>query len=229
MNQVYPLTQLELRYTQILNFSQVIRELISPYLRLTTSFNITNQGKLEETIRINFEDDPFFIDCRWDRIIFVTQNDPKRYVKPNSTMKIFWEIVEKLSQLPSFGMFKHSAFYTFEIKIFKEVQGEIIKKFKAKYLTLEVDNILNLSTDIAIVLEKIAPEKQVTITYGAYSKNDIKKYNLFPFTQDNPESLNNEFGTLFRFQVIEDYNKFNNDILKKYLEEFERCSSQFII
>lgn len=228
MNYAYPFTQLEFRYTQILNFSHVVRELFSTYLRLTTSFNISNQGKLQEVIRINFDDDLYFIECRWDRIIFITQDDPKRFLKANSTMKLFWEIVEKLSKLSTFGMFKSSAFYTFEIKLLKETQEDIIKKFKAKYLTAEVDKILNQASDLGIVMEKFTPEKQITINYGVYSYIDIKKHSLYPFIS-NPNSLKDDVGTLFRFQIVENYNKYDNEILKKYLDECDTCSSQFII
>ena len=148
---------------------------------------------------------------------------------PNSTIKIFWEIVEKLSQLSSFGKFTNAAFLNYEIKIIEDTQQGILSKFKKKYLSGEIEKILPSSSDVAVTLESIAPEKQISVIFGAFSHNDIQKHNLFPFTPNETSNFIDKFGTLFRIQIVEPYSKLDTEVLKKYIDEKDKSSSQFII
>lgn len=230
MNKLFPLTQFEVRFTQILNFNQVIRETLSPYLRMSSSFNFANQGQFEESIRINFEEDRYSIDCRWDRIVFLSEGNPEIFSKQNSVMKIFWEIVEKLTQVSTFGALRNCLFVSFEINILDLNQTEILKMIKDKFFTQEIENIMKGPTELAIILEKVSSTKQTTVTFGPYSKSDNKKYNLFPFKREKSyDDIEGKFGTLLKFQIFDEFTKFDSGIFKRFVEEQKSYSSQFII
>lgn len=229
MNYVYPLTQFEIRFTHILNFNQIIREILSPYLRMSSSFNFSNQGRFEESIRINFEDDLYSIDCRWDRLVFLCEDEPSRFSKQNSTFKLFWEILEKLTQIATFGALRHSLFVSHEINILDITQDEILKKVKEKFFTSEIDKVMKDPDELAITLEKGSFSKQTTITFGPYSNADNKKYNLFPFKGSKFNEVEEKFGTLLKFQVLEEFKKIDLDIFKRLVEEQKSYSSHYLI
>lgn len=229
MTYVYPLTQFEVRYTQILNFTQLNRGTLSPYLRLAKSFNVINQGRLEESIRLNFDDDLFFIECRWDRIIFAAEIEPAKLLQANTTsLKTFWEIVKQFSESSSFGSFTHYIFLLYEINILDLPIEAILQKFKSQYLSSQIDNILE-SDDAAITLEKDNSKKVTTITFGPYTNKDNTKHNLFQFNSSNIESVANKNGTLLRYQVNDNFTKVDTGLISRLIDEQKKASAGFII
>lgn len=229
MSYVYPLTQFEVRYTHILNFNQIIRETLSPYLRMTTSFNFANQGRFEESLRINFEEEYYSIDCRWDRLIFVCEGDPNRFSRSGSTIKIFWEILQRLTELSTFGALRQSLFVSHEINLIDFTYSEILQKLKDKFLTKETERIMSEPNEMAIILEKGSKAKQITITFGPYTNADNKKYSLFPFKGPTNEETKGKFGTFLKFQVFEDLNKIDTELFKKNVEDMKNYSSHYLI
>jgi len=196
---------------------------------MTSSFNFANQGRFEESIRINFEDDFYSIDCRWDRLVFLCEDEPSRFSKPNSTMKVFWEILEQLTQVPTFGALRQSLFAAYEINILELKHEEIVKKLKDKFFTSEIEKVMKQSNELAITLEKGSKEKQTTITFGPYTNEDNKKYNLFPFQGSSFDKTKGKFGTLLKFQVYEDLVKFDAELFKRYVDEQKDYSSHYLI
>lgn len=229
MSHIYPLTQFEVRFTQILNFNQIIREILSPYLRMSSTFNFFNQGRFEESIKLNFEEDQYSIDCRWDRIVFYCENDPNRFAQQNSTMKIFWEILEKLTSIPTFGALRNFVFLNYEINILDKQPLEILKNFKSKFFTNEIDRIMKEPNEIAVILEKTTSNKVTAITFGPYSNADNKKYNFFPFKGEKVQEVQDKFGTLLKIQVSDQITKIDTELFKKLLEEQKDFSKRYII
>lgn len=227
MSSIYPLAQFEIRFSPILNFNSIIRELLSPYLRMASSFNFANQGKYEESIKINFEEEFYSIDCRWDRVVFVCQEDPSRFSKQNSTMKIFWEIVEKITLMPTFGTLKHSLFVCYEIKVLDESQESIISKFKSKYFTKEIDRIMEAPNELAVILEMGTSTKATTLTFGPYTNEDNKKHNLFPYDSPGLTEITGKFGMLIKYHVFEELKKIDLHLFKNLLESQKKYSANF--
>lgn len=229
MNSVFPLTRFEIRFTPILNFSRLIREIASPYLRLTSSFNINNQGRIDENIKLNFEEDRYSIDCMLDRLVISFEDNPERFAHPNSMIKIFWEILEKVTQSSSFGALRNYIFLCYEIKPLDLSFNEILKKIKNKFLNASVDSILPDTTDLAVVLEKNSQNKQRRITFGPYTESDNKKHNLFPFTGNKLSDFNKKYGTLLVVQASGEFTKINQELLKDLSDEQKKHSTNFSI
>ena len=185
-----PKFQFEVRYTHILNFSLIAREILSPYLKLTTGFQIFGQNSLEETIRINFEEDCFHIDVRWDRILLVGERDIERFDDENSQIKVFFEIIDKLQTTNSFGNFTGFFLLIYFVKIQDKTQNKILDEFISKYCNVEVRKLLNDPNDIGITLEKSNHAgKQEAITVGPFTNKEIEIHSLMPFKSKRSEEL----------------------------------------
>ncbi|MEZ5008935.1 MAG: hypothetical protein R2753_12355 [Chitinophagales bacterium] len=50
MDTIIPVFQFEIRYNHILNFSQIVRKLLSPFVRLGQSIGVENENTLNERI-----------------------------------------------------------------------------------------------------------------------------------------------------------------------------------
>lgn len=225
MSIFYPRFHFEVRYSHILNFSTVVKDVLSPYLRLVTSFKISNQGLLEENIKLLFEDDAYAIDVRWDKIIFTAENDINRFNDENSPISIFFEILDKLGKKESFGMITNCVFMAVMVNISEEKHEKILKDFKGQYLNSNTDKFFTEPDDIAIVLEKQENDRLTSITIGPYSPKDIPRRNLIPFkSQELFIKLAEKNGIMMEMKVFEN----NKNINFKYFKELIKLSNNYI-
>ena len=65
--------------------------------------------------------------------------------------------------------------------------------------------------------------------FGPYTDADNKKYSLFPFKGAINAETNGKFGTLLKFQVIEELNKIDTDLFKKNIDDMKNYSSHYLI
>ena len=209
--------QFEVRYTHILNFSSIIKDILGPYLKLASSFSISNQGVAEESYRLDFEEDSFWVDFRWDRMIFLSERNIDRFKHDNSQVQIFFDIAEKLKQKETFGVISHYILLADLLKVidrpFQEIKGEI----KTEYLTTNTDKIINEPDDLAITLQKNDRNKDITITFGPFAKNDIEARKLIPFK--SPELLEhmNSSGVLIELKTFEKTGTVNYALFKELI------------
>ena len=214
-----PKFQFEVRYTHILNFSLIAREILSPYLKLTTGFQIFGQNSLEETIRINFEEDSFHIDVRWDRIILIGERDIERFDDENSQIKVFFEIIDKLQNTNSFGSFTSFLFLIYFVKIQEKVQNKILDEFVSKYCTPEIKNLLNDPNDISITLEKSNyADKQETIMVGLFTNKDLEVHSLMPFKSKELLDIRQKYGLMLQLRIFENITKPTFKTFQKLIE-----------
>lgn len=186
MNQVVPVFQFEVRYDHILNFSQIARKIVAPFVRLTQSIKIENQNTVEERIILNFEEEDYLIIVGWDRIIIKGQNSLNPYLSKNSPIQIpFLAILDRLKELEEFGSIKHVLFAITFIKKFKIEKDEIFSRFSEKFLNSETDNILDTSNDLAITLVDRSTEHETTVSFGPYLGTiDLTRRAIRPLNYD---------------------------------------------
>ncbi len=179
---LYPKFQFEVRYTHILNFNGIVREIISPFVKLCSGFNIFNEGKQDESIRLIFEDD-FFIDVRWDKIILLSERNPSRFDDENSQITVFFKILKKLQEATTFGKLNNYYFLLYMVKLSDETTAEILNSFRKKYFQDSVIKFLPNANDCSIILEHHDDKKnkQESISIGPYSYKDNSKHTLSIF------------------------------------------------
>lgn len=232
MNIVTTVFQFEVRYNHILNFSQIARKILSPFVRLTQSIKLENQNTLEERIVLNFENEDYMIIVSWDRIIIKGQGDLGAFTNANSPVETpFFIILEKLKSLEEFGSIQNILFAINYIKKLDISKDNLVEEFTKKTMKNEVSEILDNKTDLVIVLETSESGEEKTVTFGPYfGTEELKKRHLIPVKIENLEDTN-FFGLLLEykhFKLTTDVNfsefvaltKISNNIIKKVWKIF---------
>ena len=185
MNSIVPVFQFEIRYDHILNFSEIGRKLLSPFVKLSQSIKIDNQNTLNERIILNFEDDNYTIIVSWDRIILKGQNNVELFTGKNSPLEMpFFLILEKLKNLEEFGSIKNILYIIIYIKKLKLEESELYNHFAEKFHLPKTKEILDTPNDMAVLLEDNLNEKSETILFGPYTGiSDLDKRPLSPLNK----------------------------------------------
>lgn len=207
----------EVRYTHILNFSTVIKEILSPYLKLASSFIIGNQGTLEESYRLDFEEDSLWFDCRWDRMIFLSERNIDRFKEENSPIKFFFEIADKLAKRETFGIYTNYIVIVDLLKVTDQTFEQVRDEMKSGYLTIKTDELIKNPDDIAITLQKNTKNKDITLGFGPFSQNDIIERKLIPFKSQELLNILEASGKLMEVKIFEKTGEINFSLFKELL------------
>lgn len=186
-------TQFEIRYTPILNFQEVYRRILSPYLRIA-KFNIFNQNQINEYIILLFEEDAYQIDCRFDRIVFVSEGTRDDLKKSSGPFFLFFEILQKIKESSSFGKFTNALLAEWNLKTTEKNKDEVVKTFAEKFLKEPIN--FNLES---------YPEKDYKVTLEFKNRKDELRYEFGPF-QYEKDVLNYQLNSVSK----KDMNTFKN-------------------
>ena len=95
----------EVRYTFILNFNQVYRGLLTPFVKLcNNNIGISNENRVQEQISFNFTEEGFRIDVNFEKISLIVDGDiDKVFTDDNASVKTFFDILNKLKEQDYFG------------------------------------------------------------------------------------------------------------------------------
>lgn len=191
--------QFEIRYNHILNFSQIARKILSPYVRLAKRITLENQNTVDERIILNFDDDDYLIIVSWDRILIKGQGDLSSYTNKNSPIQTpFFTIFEDIKSLTEFGSIQNVLLAVNYIKKMEIEDTKLTEWFIAKTMQDDISKILDRNTDAAIILDSKETGDEKTVSFGPYfgSKELINR----PIV---PVNLNNLEDTDFTGLMLE--------------------------
>lgn len=148
--------------------------MVSPFLKLAT-FNIQGIGSPEEYIVLGFNNEPYAIDLRWDKIIFTTQRKVSSLFEKSGPTSSYFEIFERLKALDSFGQVQNALLATWWVNesLTKERYLEKYVKKQVKVDEFDLD-------DIAIVEEYTNADKElVKVEHGFFKpEKDLQQYGI---------------------------------------------------
>lgn len=200
--------QFEIRYTPILNFQSIYRELLAPYIKLSSGFRINNKNQDSEYITIVFEEEGVHIDCRWDRLILLTQGDHQSIIDPDGLSKIYFEIFEKLKTNDSFGIINNYIAVASGVTTHKQsdIKLEQVKKnFIEYYFQNSISKRLESKNqpDPAIIFDFVDNDgNDNNLSIGPYDYDkDFKKRNLAPYNSEKFESLKSNYGYMVEYKI----------------------------
>lgn len=221
--------QFEIRYTPILDFTPSYRKLLNPYLKLPNiKFNIENIDTLREIMILNFHEDLYSIDCRFDRMILLAEGNDLKLDDPNGPLKLFTDIFEKIKSFETFGNISSTIISYWSVTLFEnQTSEEVIRKFKEDYLATKIssfakpfDNI----TDTAIVIEHDDANQFSRLRFGPLSVQDAQRLNLSPFESKENSYLYTEKGILSEIFLSEKEKRPDFSLLAKLLKTAESLS-----
>lgn len=224
--------QFEIRYTYILDFESHYKSILSPYLKLATGMEIHGQNTRNEYIKLLFEEDGFSIDCRWDRMVFVSEDKLDNIKKNQSSLnKIFYEIFETISSLPSFGGVTNYVMVANGIKILENSAfDEIVENFIDQYLTdVASSHFKGSNKDVAISTDYTRNGIEISERFGPYNfKEDISRQKLLPFSKDGDNSdLHSNHGYMIRANFFEDTANIDFEETSNLIDEINILFEQY--
>jgi len=161
--------QFEIRYNHILNFSQIARKILSPYVRLAKRITLENQNTIEERIIFNFDDDDYLIIVNWDRILIKGQGNLSAYTTKNSPIQTpFFTILEDIRALKEFGSIQNVLLAINYIKKLDIKEENLAERFVAKTMKGDVSKILDRNTNIAINIIDRESGDEKSVSFGPY-------------------------------------------------------------
>lgn len=132
-----PRVVFELKYDFMLDFAQNYRKLLGPFVRLAKTLSILNEGKLNETLRLDFTEDKFRIEVGPESMVLITEgeNPLPLFVHTTAPGKVFFEILEKLRKEETFGNFKQLILLMESLTEMEEEKEDIIRMLHRSYLS----------------------------------------------------------------------------------------------
>lgn len=196
--------QYEIRYNHLLEFKDVYRKIVQPYLRDEgVEFVVSNQNTLDEYITIKFLKLGFLVDLRWDRMFILIEGDNPNIRNSTSVMKYFFEIYDKLLKSTSLTV-KLVIIAAYFVKPIEETEENIVEGFKRKYLSEKLKMLSSPSVvkDYLIqIVSKPNETSSCTINFGPFSKDDIKKHNLASLNVEPKYYLDDVVGEICHIQM----------------------------
>src|SRR3989304_6704548 len=199
-----PFHQFEIRYTKILNFQTLIKEVIAPFVPMALNILPEHENAVQ-LCRYTLLFAEYSIIVTWDRVLIKYEGDLKVLIENNSIIEEpFFNLFNKIKDLGSFGNVVNCLSATHIINHTDKNQTEIKKDFVGTYLNKNnIERIISNPTDVAIVLEKNTDGKQITVQLGPYiGIADLHKRNIIPQNQEILKNIN-IVGEMAEIKILE--------------------------
>lgn len=203
MEAITTVFQFEIRYNHILNFSQISRKILSPYVRLAKSIKVENQNTIEERIIFNFGEEDYLIIVGWDRVLIKGQGNLSKYKTKNSSMETpFFSMLNQIKELDEFGSINNVLLAVNYVKNLQIKKEDLINQFIEKTITTNVSTILDENSDIAITIENKEDGEEESVSFGPYFGSDeLLRRPLLPINIDKLEDT--EFlGVMAEYKYV---------------------------
>lgn len=211
--------QVEVKYTFVLNFTSINREILSPYLRLA-QLQVSNWDSVQESIILNFLEEGFSIDCRWDRLIFVCHSELENIKSSNGPLLHFFEILNKLKSQSSFGKVLNTMVAQWVIVEDTEVEdsSNMQEKFIDTFLQRDKIKFNGKVDDVALVLEHQDGLIGSRTEFGPFVPDkDLSLHGISPKSTSELEKLKSINGILVKSVVSQTS---ANPVFKDFTELF---------
>ncbi len=189
---IIPFHQFEIRYTKILNFQALIKEVIAPFVPMAIDVLPENESSVH-LCRYTLLFSGYSIIITWDRVLIKTEGDLNLFIENNSIVEEpFFNLFNKIKALESFGNVVNCLCATSMIRQNENSLSEIKDSFIKTYLNKSNLEKITNPTDVAIVLETDIDGKQVTMQFGPYvGIADLHKRNIMPQNQEILSNVKN--------------------------------------
>ncbi|MAX71364.1 MAG: hypothetical protein CMC76_09735 [Flavobacteriaceae bacterium] len=222
MDVVIPVFQFEIRYSRILNFSQIGRTIIAPYGKLTENINVDKQNTVEETYFLNFEEEGYLMMFSWDRAVFKGQGSLDTYLQRNSPLStLFFDIFKYITQLKEFGKITRSLFYGVSVAQYSQKKNAL-ETYAKNILTFDPAELDNNFDDIAVIIESNTESGSKSITFGPYfGPDDIFKRLVKPININALGDISFE-GLILEYKRVKIESHVNFDTFIQHCTEFQQ-------
>jgi len=111
------ISQYEIRFLPILNFNMEVKPVLAGFMKLFDSFNFKNNGTPSEIMELKSLQDAYSIFIKWDALILRIDQNLDQVDSNSTAVQIFFQIYDKLKQLPTFSEVKDHFMFNLYLKL----------------------------------------------------------------------------------------------------------------
>lgn len=215
---------LEVKYSVILNFDKIAKQMLAPFAKNALNISIKNENTINELIQLNFIEDGYSCAFSSQGAYLWSDIESENLINNhNSPVNLFFDIVEKIKNLDTFGQFES---YMFE-SIFL-IESELLKDKKISQKT-------NKNNDLVIGFTNAKGDsfyesyllKKYYLNFGEDNINNniflIK--NLSKMNLENQIVHNHKSYYISKHKIFEKLDK--NEFKKKLKSAFQQSKDHF--
>ena len=216
---ISPVFQYEIRYTKILNFSQIMHKAVSPFVPLASNVIVENENSKDVRYTLEFPQDNFRLIIAWDRLVIRAEGSTNSMSSNNSIMEDpFFNVFEKISNLEEFGKITDVLLYAIVVSIKKD-ESDNFNNIINRYVKDDWKSILPSANDVALNLVDTSDGNYRQVIHGPYlGFPDLHKRNAFPNYLDVKQL--EQSGEMAEIKIFQKASLANFDIFKKCFNEY---------
>jgi hypothetical protein len=220
-------TQIEIRYLPILNFKDLYRTLVNPFIK-DSKIEFGKINTQEEHIILKFPDEGYLVDIRWDRIVYACDGKKDNFYTANGPLFIFFSIFEKIRGLADFGEILNVLLAQWDLAEADKKEETIIQLFRSKYLQ-NVPIVDDYKEDLAIMVDFENKENIIKLHFGPYNeKKDVQFFGLAPISKENRFLLTKK-GVLVNTILTQKTNFADIEVFKRMDKKIQALTSQIVL
>jgi len=192
--------QYQIDYIHILTFREEYKLAVAPYFGFDNlEYGIENENTIMESIKLIFKNEQMAIFLRKEGMVLIYEGDVADIKNQNGSIKIFWELFEKVKTFKGFRKCSRQILITHQVDI--KPKEEISKLLeKNPYLLLNPIGKLN---EFACIYEFEKDDVKYKFEFGNFSQRDIKTHELMPFQTKFNDDLIDNTGMIGRLEATE--------------------------
>jgi len=221
-----PFHQFEIRFTKILNFNEVINEVIAPFVPMALDIIIEDES-LKSLCRYNLIFEGYNILITWDRVLIKLDGELKNLSENNSIIEEpFFNLFSKIRDLKSFGNVVNCLCVAVIVNHSGKTKTEILNDFSTRFLNMNnVEKIIYKPSDVGLTLNENNDGKQITLTFGPYiGVTDLQNRKIMTQNQEILKHIDilGEMVEIKIFEILKSVSFAKYKELLKMIIEYQR-------
>jgi len=212
--------QFEIRFTRILNFSNVINTSLSPFVAIASNINVENENTKDVRYTLDFAEAQYKIIIAWDRLVIRYEGKIESLCEANSPIEEpFFNLYDRITSLEEFGKTTDYLLYALMINKMEGNKADLLAAFMSKYYQAEkIKSILSEPTDLAIIIDKKLKDDYTQVIHGPYlGLDDLNARKAFP-NYINPDKFDG-LGEMAEIKIFRKADKMNFSTFKLIFKE----------
>lgn len=173
-------SELQIHFNTIVDLSNYIRTIVSPYSKIAQKIEFDNISRPSERVKINIPESNTLIILDWNILAIINLGKTKELDKNSGPFKFLYNIYSEIEQKPYFYGVKQTKLLLWDL--IETEQGEF-DNFRRKYVSKEF-RLPDYADDLSITIEGKNKKKNYdyNIGFGPFKdETDIEKHNLHLF------------------------------------------------
>jgi hypothetical protein len=186
-------------YIHLIQFREHYKNIISPYFVYDPlEYGIEGENTINERVKLIFRPQGVAYYIRKEGLTMWFEGDCKDLLKSNPEVARFFDIYEKITQIPGFAKVTRHRLMTYGFSLKEENTEE-------KYVDPGniITNPFGQLDEYAAIYEFTDDDKKLNVKFGNYTSKDIVKFKLMEINKNSNKMLEGKIGHFCEISVTE--------------------------